>query len=136
MTKLIYNLGLMEPTQARRLADALRREGIPARTDRRPGGKMTVLVHNKNGQAAYEAKRALDSMPDTAIVAPGAKFKIGDHICSWQSGKTYVVKEIVLLDLVGTYAYRVRQLRGGQEWGPHRLFGDSSIGGMSEPVKV
>lgn len=56
-----------------------------------------------------------------------AKFFIGEHVASHNSGLVYVVKERVQLDLVGTLAYVVRRLRGGVEWGPRRTIGESGL---------
>jgi hypothetical protein len=57
-----------------------------------------------------------------------AKYKVGDHVNSWNSGLVYIVKAIHELDLTGTtFAYTVRRLRGGAEWGPHRIISECGL---------
>lgn len=56
------------------------------------------------------------------------KFKIGEHVASWNSGLVYVVQTIHELDLTGEcFGYTVRRLRGGVEYGPRRLLGENSL---------
>lgn len=55
------------------------------------------------------------------------RFKVGDMVHSWQSGKPYIITEVVIMDMVGTYGYRVRGLRQGALWGPTRFFGETTI---------
>ena len=46
------------------------------------------------------------------------KFRIGDHVASWNSGLAYIV--LAVHPLNGSFVYGVRRLRGGVEWGPYR----------------
>lgn len=55
------------------------------------------------------------------------KFAIGDHVDS-NSGLSYVVLAVHELDLTGeTFAYTVRRLRGGVEWGPTRKIAECGL---------
>jgi hypothetical protein len=57
-----------------------------------------------------------------------AKYAIGEHVASYNSGLVYIVKDIRDLDLTGeTFAYAVRRLRGGVEYGPHRIISESGL---------
>jgi hypothetical protein len=57
-----------------------------------------------------------------------SKYEIGQHVKSWDSGLTYVVKAVHDLDMTGnTFAYTVRRLRGGVEWGPTRVIGECRL---------
>lgn len=54
------------------------------------------------------------------------KYGHGDHVAS-QSGLVYVVLRIHVLDLHGSFAYTVRRLRGGAEYGPRRIIAECNL---------
>lgn len=55
-----------------------------------------------------------------------ARYKINDHVNS-RSGLVYVVLELIALDDHGSFAYRVRRLRGGVVYGPTRIIEESAL---------
>ncbi len=57
-----------------------------------------------------------------------AKYKIDEHVASYNSGLVYIVKAVHELDLTGeTFAYTVRRLRGGVEYGPTRKISEFGL---------
>ena len=57
-----------------------------------------------------------------------AKYKVGEHVASHNSGLVYVVKFVNQLDLTGeTFAYAVRRLKGGIEHGPQRVISECGL---------
>ena len=64
----------------------------------------------------------------------GPRFKPGDVVLS-QSGLSYRIFQVKALDECGSFAYRVRRLRGEQIWGPHRWLAECDVF-PGQPVKV
>jgi len=57
-----------------------------------------------------------------------AKYKVGEHVASHNSGLVYIIKTVRELDLTGeTFAYTVRRLRGGIEYGPTRTISECGL---------
>jgi hypothetical protein len=57
-----------------------------------------------------------------------AKYQIGEHVASYNSGLVYVVKFVNQLDLTGeTFGYAVRRLKGGIEHGPQRVISECGL---------
>ena len=56
------------------------------------------------------------------------KFKVGDHVASWNSGLAYLVYFINESDSTGEcFTYTVRRLRGGVPYGASRRIGESGL---------
>ena len=57
-----------------------------------------------------------------------AKYKVGEHVASYNSGLVYIIKQVQVLDLTGeTFAYAVRRLRGGAEYGATRRISEFGL---------
>lgn len=57
-----------------------------------------------------------------------AKYKVGEHVASHNSGLVYIIKSVNQLDLTGeTFAYAVRRLRGRIEFGSQRVISECGL---------